>query len=169
VIEAKTVAKDPDVPLYHIPSATPEPPNSVVFVRFPDNEKNVMADLQRKLRTENKQLSGVEGPRVIALDATALADTLQLDRAQLEEVILPFLASAPTIACVWMVMRRWQTSLRYRYEGLYIANPESLYQLPQGFASALFQNEWKLDFLTEREFADGSEEEHARSYAERMQ
>jgi hypothetical protein len=84
-------------------------------------------------------------------------------------MILSFMRSASSLACVWLVMRRWQTSLRYRYEGIYIANPDSVYQLPSWFEHQLFQNEWRRDFLTGGEFEDISHEDADRDYARRMQ
>lgn len=169
VIAAQAQPHPAEEPLYHIVSAPPVAPWAVIFVRFPSKERDVFRELRKKLETERKQLSGVEGPRVIALDATTLADTFQLDADQLREMLLRFMRSAPSLACVWLVMRRWQTSLRYRYEGIYIPNPDSVYQLPSWFEHGLFQNEWRLDFLTGAEFTDISPEEADRDYTRRMQ
>jgi hypothetical protein len=170
VIACRSVAVGGTEALYRTAKDQPDDSvSSMVFVRFPTEDRDVFKELRTKLQTERKQLSGITGPRVIALDATSLTDTLRLNSDGVRQMILPFMRSAPSLACVWLVMRRWQTSLRYRYEGLYIENPESTYKLPNWFVSNLFQNEFRLDFLTGKILAAGTQEEDERAYAERMQ
>jgi anti-sigma factor ChrR (cupin superfamily) len=67
--------------------------------------------------------------------------------------------ATPELACVWLRSRGWSTELRYQYRGVYIANTESVYQLPTSFLQSLMVREWRWDFLGSREVPVLTEEE----------
>jgi hypothetical protein len=77
--------------------------------------------------------------------------------------------STPELACVWILMRRWSTALRFKYWGIYVGNPESYFQVPQSFLQSLLIREWKWDFLGDRELLSYGEEEDMRRYADRTE
>lgn len=78
------------------------------------------------------------------------------------------LRQEPELACVWLVTHGWTTEMRYQYRAQFVANPESPFQLPLSFVGKFVRNEWRLDFLGEREIEHGTEEDAIRRYLGRQ-
>jgi hypothetical protein len=146
----------------------PRTENARVFLKFPAETSNPYEKIRKKLKKELRQLSGVQGPRIVVLELTGLGeDVFQLAMPQLRNEILHILTSAPELASVWLVMRKWTTAFRHKYFGVYVPNPESTFQLPHSFLRSLIEFEYRSDFLGERRFAISTEEGNLADYARR--
>jgi hypothetical protein len=157
-----------NAPMYRVLDDEEEREKSRVFMKFPAGSVDPYEKIGKKLQKESHQLHGIRDPRVIILDISGLTgNVFELHEEQLRNVFLKLLRKTPELACVWLLMRKWTTAFRFKYLGIYIPNPESVYQLPGSFLKKLLIQEWHWDYLAGREFSRGSEEEARRSYAER--
>jgi hypothetical protein len=105
----------------------------------------------------------------VLLDISGIeANALQLNAEALRQGLMQELSGTPELACVWLVSRGWSTEMRYQYRGQFVANPKSPFQLPVSFFQNLVRDEWRWDFLGEKEFVHDSEEDAMRRFLERQ-
>ena len=155
-------------PLFRVLDDEEEIEKARIFMKLPMDPTDPYEKIAKKLKKEARQLHGVHGPRIVILDATAVgADVFDPHLAQIRDEVLNLLRRTPELCCVWLVVRRWTSAFRFKYWGVYIPNPESVYQFPFSFLQRLLLHEWRWDFLGEKEFPDLTEEEAMRHYAAR--
>lgn len=160
----------PGVPVYRAIFDEEEIESARIFLKFPPGTEDPYQKILKKMKREAAQLRGVSDPRVVLLDVSAVtSDVFHLHLEQIRDELLNLMRSTPELACVWILMRRWSTALRFKYWGIYVANPESYFQVPQSFLQSLLVREWKWDFLGDREFLSYGEEEDMRRYADRAE
>lgn len=147
---------------------SPSVEHARIFLKFPAQELDPYEKIRKKLKKELRQLRGVRTPRVVVLELTDLGnDIFDLSGPQLRNEILNILRSTPELACVWLLVRKWTTALRHKYFGIYIPNPESVFQVPRSFLGTLLEFEYRCDFLGERSFEISTEEAAFAEYARR--
>lgn len=148
------------VPVYRAMDDEAEEEHVRVFVNFPRSEVDPYDRIVKKIKKEARQLRGIESARVVVLDVAGIAyDALDLHMDHLRDELVKLMKATPELACVWLMSRGWSTELRYQYRGVYIANAESVYQLPTSFLQSLMVREWRWDFLGSREIPVLTEEE----------
>jgi hypothetical protein len=154
-------------PLYKASKGREVREDARIYLRFPGDPRDRYARIGKKLKKEVQQLRGVRTPRVVILDLSepTFGDVFELERANLRGSIERVLASTPELACVFLMMRRWTTAFRYKYYGLFIDNPHSVYRLPKTFMDRMTLREWKWDFIGDREYPDTQSYEDALRYA----
>ncbi|HXW55534.1 MAG TPA: hypothetical protein VEJ67_07290 [Candidatus Cybelea sp.] len=160
----------PGLPVYRVIFDEEETETARIFLKLPSEKRDPYQQIVRKIKREAAQLSGVPDPRVVLLDVSAVTpDVFQLHLDQIRDELLNIMRSTPELACVWVLMRRWSTALRFKYWGVYVPNPDSYFQIPQTFLQKWLVREWKWDFVGEREFVSYGEEEDLRRYADRTE
>lgn len=154
-----------DVQFDQVTETEPRQMQLRILVRFPVEIMSSAPRILKKLDKEARQLHGVHGPRVVLLDISGIEpDALQLNTEPLRQELRQELHQTPELACVWLVTRGWTTEMRYQYRVQFVPNPESPFQLPLSFIGKFVRNEWRWDFLSEREIVHGTEEDAIRSF-----
>jgi hypothetical protein len=123
-----------------------------LFFRFPRQQRDPYQRLKKKLKKEIRQLAHVENARVVVLDASGLADIVPLNQWSLFNEIAPIFRITPELAAVWVMIRKWTTAFRYRYYVNHFPNPDSVFQIPRSFMSAVSDYEFRVDFVGEKKF-----------------
>jgi hypothetical protein len=153
-------------PLYQAAKGREVREDARIYVRFPGDPRDRYARIGKKLKKEVQQLKGIRTPRVVILDVSdpTFGDVFDLEQAALRGPIERVLESTPELACVFVMMRRWTTAFRYKYYGLFIDNPHSVYRLPQKFMDRMTMREWQWDFLGARAYPETHSYEDALKY-----
>jgi hypothetical protein len=163
-------AQEPwDVRFDQITETAPHELQLRILIRLPSQDVDYASRLLKKLVKEAKQLSGVPGARIVLLDITGIEpNALELKTEQLREQLRKELANRPKLACVWLISRVWTTEMRYAYWGVFVPNPESLYQVPHSFIERFALKERGWDFLGGAEIRHTTEEDARRSFLGRQ-
>jgi hypothetical protein len=145
-------------PLYRLPDRAGGEYGRV-YMRFPEDERDIYVRIASKLKKEARQLRGVPTPRVVILDLSSpeFGDVFQLDPDRLTPAVRTILRSIPELAAVFLTMRRWTSALRHKYYGMFLDNGASVYRIPSRFMHRYSQREWTWDFIGGREYADAAE------------
>jgi hypothetical protein len=160
----------PGIPVYRVTFDEEETETARIFLRLPSGKEDPYQRILKKIRKEAAQLRGISDPRVVLLDVSAATpDVFNLHLGQIRDELLNLMRSTPELTCVWVLTRRWSTAFRFKYCGIYVANPESHFQIPQSFLRSWLIREWKWDFVGGREFVSCGEEEDMRRYADRAE
>jgi hypothetical protein len=160
--------RTPGEPLYKIVDEKRQREKVRVFLKLPPDSDDPNERIIRKLKREARQLRGVAQPRLVMLDVSGIAeDILKFVGDEIQHRVLQVMRTIPELAGVWLTSRGWSTALRFQYRAAYLANPESTYQLPQGFLEKLTQLEWKWDFITDREIPWLPQDEALREWQRR--
>ena len=131
----------------------PEGRESVrLFMKLPRPDQDALnARIAKKLRKEARQLRGLSGPRVVILDASALAsDGLNMNMDNLSAEMLRLMRNTPELVGVWLLSRVLTAHKRHQYSGHYIPNSESIYELPGVFVGRLTDQEGTWDFVNDK-------------------
>ena len=142
-------------PIYRVLEHELVDESSRIFVKFPPAERDTYDAIYRKLQREAAQLSGIAGPRIVILETKALGDISEYDETLLKEQISRVTKNIPELACVWLSVREWQSGVRrHKYRSLFVPNPDSVYQVPMSFLNRYGHREWKVDYVTGREYGE---------------
>jgi hypothetical protein len=117
------------------------------FIKLPEVEDDPNRKIIKKLEKEARQLRGVEQPRVVILEVSALAkEGLLVSDDGLREEILHAMRNISLVG-VWLFSSVFTAQKRHLFMGRYISNPKSEYQLPETFKTRLERQEGHWDFI----------------------
>jgi len=144
----------PGQPMFTLVNQTEEHERLRVFVKLPADEQKRVDQIHKKFDREERQLRSVQVPRIMLFEVKALVrDALDLhDAEEIGSVLLKDMRTIPELACVFLVTKGWSTALRFKCHAMFIANPESIYQMPYSFIQKMMRFEQQWDFLTNRPF-----------------
>jgi hypothetical protein len=132
--------------------AGPEGPESVrLFLRYPRPDQETLSGrIAKKLRKQKRQLKGVDDPRLVILDVTALAsEGLNVSDEQLRAELERVMANTPELMGVWLLSIVFPARARHEYYGPFIKNSSCAFALPANFFRQLVEQEGISDFIND--------------------
>jgi hypothetical protein len=118
-----------------------------LFMRYPPKPGSPVDRIVRKLHKERGQLSRV-AQKLVILDVSALGKTILMGMPeQIQAAVMAEMRSSRNLVGVWIVQRGYSEGERFGYYGYYVANPESINQIPRSFIERLQEIERKLALL----------------------
>ena len=123
-----------------------------LFMKFPSHsdDMELSARVAKKLKREKAQLAGVNGPRLVILDVSALAKIgLSTRDESLTHELLRTMRNTPELVGVWLLTSVFPARARHEYSGRLIANNSATYALPSEFFQRLVNQEGTYDFVND--------------------
>jgi len=121
-----------------------------IYVRLPNDARDLYDLLLGKFNHERKQLANIEN-RVIILDASGVkADALKLDMNRVNDTIGEELLRDESTSAAWIATRGFSEYLRPIYHIVTMSNPSARNPLPIQFGERMAELERREDIVTGR-------------------